>query len=392
MKNHLYIKLFVTILLILVTAVLPNAQAASKKDILKQREGLKEIQDEVEDSRNKLSTLKKEEHNVQKKISKFDQRIESNKKVVKRLNNELNSLQRSVKKAETKLDELQVSLDRSTRRYLGNIRQFYFTTKEVAETGWLDPNEETKQERRIVLLSSFASYESENLTTVSNFLDQTVDQRNQLKGESSKVRKLRQTKETATSLERSKKSRQQKELEKLRRKKTEESDRLITLEQAAREMEMILVRLEKERRKRGVRKRSDEPSFFASLKGRLGSPFKGQITVPFGKSVDKTTNLKSFSPGLSIQGKAGEPVYSVAAGSVAYVGDLRGYGNFVIIDHDGIHFTTYAGVAQAEVLSGEMVASGTKLGKAGPDGLIKFELRKGREPLDPIKWISLDAF
>ena len=108
--------------------------------------------------------------------------------------------------------------------------------------------------------------------------------------------------------------------------------------------------------------------------------------------MDKTTKLKSFSPGISIQGRAGQPVYSIAAGSVAYVGDLRGYGNFVIIDHDGIYFTTYAGIVRAEVVSGELLAGGTKLGEAGPDGLIKFELRKGREPLDPIKWISIDAF
>lgn len=380
------------ILLILLSAFISPLQAASKKDILKQRQGLNEIQKEVEDSRNKLNLLKKEESAVHRKISKFDQRIESNKKVVRRLNNELNLLQKNVRNAQEKLENLQLMLNRAIKRYLGNIRQFYFTTRQLTETGWLDPNKETNLERRITLLSAFASYEADNLTKVSDFLNQTIEQKKQLKGERSKVRRLKQSKETATSLERSKKSRQQKELQKLRRKKTEESDRLITLEQAAREMEMILVRLEKERRKRGVRRRSDEPSFFAGLKGQLRSPFSGQITVQFGKAVDKTTNLKSFSPGISIQGKAGQPVYSIAAGSVAYVGDLRGYGNFVIIDHDGIYFTTYAGIARAEVLSGELVAGGTKLGEAGPDGLIKFELRKGREPLDPIKWISIDAF
>jgi len=380
------------ILLLLLSAFISPLQAASKKDILKQRQGLNEIQKEVEDSRNKLNLLKKEESAVHRKISKFDQRIESNKKVVRRLNNELNLLQKNVRNAQKKLENLQVMLNRDIKRYLGNIRQFYFTTRQLKDTGWLDPNKETNLERRITLLSAFASYEADNLTKVSDFLNQTIEQKKQLKGERSKVRRLKQSKETATSLERSKKSRQQKELQKLRRKKTEESDRLITLEQAAREMEMILVRLEKERRQRGVRKRSDEPSFFASLKGQLRSPFSGEITVQFGKSVDKTTNLKSFSPGISIQGRAGQPVYSIAAGSVAYVGDLRGYGNFVIIDHDGIYFTTYAGIASAEVLSGELLAGGTKLGEAGPEGLIKFELRKGREPLDPIEWISIDAF
>ena len=380
------------ILLLLLSAFISPLQAASKKDILKQRKGLNETQKEVENSRKKLNLLKKEESAVHRKISKFDQRIESNKKVVRRLNNELNLLQKNVRNAQKKLENLQVMLNRDIKRYLGNIRQFYFTTRQLTDTGWLDPNKETNLERRITLLSAFDSYEADNLNKVSDFLNQTIEQKKQLKGERSKVRRLKQSKETATSLERSKKSRQQKELQKLRRKKTEESDRLITLEQAAREMEMILVRLEKARRQRGVRRRSDEPSFFASLKGQLRSPFRGEITVQFGKSVDKTTNLKSFSPGISIQGKAGQPVYSIAAGSVAYVGDLRGYGNFVIIDHDGIYFTTYAGIARAEVLSGELVAGGTKLGEAGPDGLIKFELRKGREPLDPIEWISIDAF
>ena len=380
------------ILLLLLSAFISPLQAASKKDILKQRQGLNEIQKEVEDSRNKLNLLKKEESAVHRKISKFDQRIESNKKVVRRLNNELNLLQKNVRNAQKKLENLQVMLNRDIKRYLGNIRQFYFTTRQLTDTGWLDPNKETNLERRITLLSAFASYEADNLTKVSDFLNQTIEQKKQLKGERSKVRRLKQSKETATSLERSKKSRQQKELQKLRRNKTEESDRLITLEQAAREMETILVRLEKERRKRGLRRRSDELSFFASLKGQLRSPFSGEITVQFGKSVDKTTNLKAFSPGISIQGRAGQPVYSIAAGSVDYVGDLRGYGNFVIIDHDGIYFTTYAGIVRAEVVSGELLAGGTKLGEAGPDGLIKFELRKGREPLDPIKWISIDAF
>ena len=32
------------------------------------------------------------------------------------------------------------------------------------------------------------------------------------------------------------------------------------------------------------------------------------------------------------------------------------------------------------------------LGDAGEDGILKFELRKGREPLDPIKWIKFDSF
>ena len=175
------------LLLILLSAFVSPLQAASKKNILKQRQGLKEIQKEVEDSRNKLNLLKKEETAVHRKISKFDQRIESNKKVVRRLNNELNVLQENVRNAQKKLENLQVMLDRAIKRYLGNIRQFYFTTREFTETGWLDPNKETNLERRIVLLSAFASYESDNLAKVSDFLNQTIEQKKQAAKRTSKT-------------------------------------------------------------------------------------------------------------------------------------------------------------------------------------------------------------
>ncbi len=189
-----------------------------------------------------------------------------------------------------------------------------------------------------------------------------------------------------------KKEKEQKELEKLRRKKTQESDRLVTLEQAAREMEMILVRLEQARQEQGTRINGEAPSFFVNMKGRLRFPYLGKIVSSFGDSIDKVTKLKSFSPGIEIMGVPGDGVFAVAAGSIAYVGELRGYGNFVIIDHDGQYFTTYAGLEKPLVIVGELVAGGMKIGSSNVEGLVRFELRKGREPLDPIQWISIDAF
>ena len=366
--------------------------ADSKKDILKQRQDLEQIQKEVEDSRKKLSNLKGQESDLQKKVLDFDQRIESNKKVVGRLNSELKELQDNIKKSERELDKTQELYDHTTARYLGNIRQFYTSTKPGGQVVSFNPSEEFELERRITLLTALASYESVTINKASDYLSQTIDSREKLVGEKKKVSKLKQTKETSTALEQNKKEKGQKELDKLRRKKTQESDRLLTLEQAAREMEMILVRLEQARQEQGGRRTSSEPSFFVNMKGRLQSPFQGQIVKSFGSSVDQLTKLKSFSPGIDIKGAPGGRVNSVAAGSVAYVGDLRGYGNFVIIDHDGQYFTTYAGLEQGLVIVGELVASGMKIGSAAEGGLVRFELRRGREPLDPVQWISIDSF
>jgi septal ring factor EnvC (AmiA/AmiB activator) len=101
--------------------------------------------------------------------------------------------------------------------------------------------------------------------------------------------------------------------------------------------------------------------------------------------------LKSFSPGITIKGKAHAPVYAVAAGTVAYSGNLRGYGNFVIISHDDQYYSTYAGLAEVLVSENQFVSSRAKLGSSGQDGVVKFEIRDGREPLDPVKWIDLES-
>ncbi len=382
----------IIIIPLVLAALAPPLQADTRKDILDQKQELEQIQKEVEDSRKKLETLKGQESGLQKKVSEFDQRIESNKKVVGRLNSELKQLQDDIKASEAELDNTQEQYDLSILRYLGNIRQFYMSARPNVEIIPLDPNREVELERRIALLAALANYEAGTITRASEYLAQTIDSREKLLGEKKKVTRLKQTKETSTALERSKKEKQQKELDKLRRKKTQEADRLVTLEQAAREMEMILVRLEKARQDQFGRRSSDEPSFFVNLKGRLRTPFAGEIALSFGASIDKLTKLKSFSPGIGIKGIPRGPVYSVAAGSVAYVGDLRGYGNFVIIDHDGQYFTTYAGLEQTLVIVGELVATGMKIGSATGEGLVRFELRKGREPLDPIEWIAIDAF
>jgi len=108
--------------------------------------------------------------------------------------------------------------------------------------------------------------------------------------------------------------------------------------------------------------------------------------------VDRTTNLKSFSPGITIQSKPDYNVRVVASGTVAYAGNLRGYGNFIIINHDDEYYTTYAGLGKTSAVSGAYLPAGTMIGKVGEDGQFRFELRRGNEPLDPVKWIKIDSY
>ncbi|MFQ6008431.1 MAG: murein hydrolase activator EnvC family protein [Candidatus Zixiibacteriota bacterium] len=371
------------------------AISADKEDaFLDQKKELEQIQKEVEDRQRKLDSLKQVELQVQKKVSEYDQRIASNRKLIGRLNRQLSQLKKNIAETERLLEANERNLDRLRRRFLGNIRQFYLAAKNPHQVISEDPNEELELIRQIIYLTTLASFESGNVAQAKRYLVQTQDQLAHLTGEKKEVYRLKKKKETATTLAESKQRQEQKALEQLRRKKSEEADRILTLQLAAKEMERIIAQLEKERRQRAFsdRGRQSIPSAFALQKGQLISPFKGKVVVSFGHAEDPITKLKSFSPGITIKGKAGGGIVAVADGTVVYAGHLRGYGNFVIINHDDQYYTTYSGLEKMLVKTNEYVWAGMTLGLAGADGLVKFELRRGREPLDPVEWISIDSF
>lgn len=98
--------------------------------------------------------------------------------------------------------------------------------------------------------------------------------------------------------------------------------------------------------------------------------------------------------GVNIAAEGGSPVWAVADGQVVYVkNDMRGYGNLVLIKHSGDRYTSYAHLDRISVKKSEKVAQGEVVGYVGNTGNVKnpqlfFALHKGKEPVDPQKYLS----
>lgn len=364
-----------------------------KKDIINQQKEMQKIQNEIKNNNKKLDSLKTIEIKLQKQLSDSDQKISTNKKVISKLNSELQQLKKNISSTEDLIDKYQVELTLKRRRYLGNIRQFYMIAHKDINLFSEDPNEELRLNRQIRYLTSISKFESGNIRLATQYLEETTNKKNQLSGESKKISKLKQKKETSTSLAVTQKRKLDRNLAQVKRKKGQAADQILMLEQAAKEMENIISRLQNELEKKAAKSIDfNSPTFFTALKGQLLSPYLGKIVESFGYKVDKVTNLKSFTPGITIEGKANQNVLAVASGTIAYVGELRGYGNFIIINHDDRHYTTYAGLGQTYVAAGEYVLAGKTIANTDSNGKVKFELREGTKPLDPVEWIKIDAF
>lgn len=378
-----------TIFLIVCIPVGTLVAKNQKEKVFDQRKELEQIQKEVEQGQWRLDSLKQEESGVQKNVAEYDQKIVSNRKVIQRLNRKLSTIKKDIGSATDQLTQSRDHYQQSRRRFLAGVRRFYLVAHSPTATTSEEPNQELELNRRVVYLTAMAGFEAGNVAAASAYLDESIDQLDDFTGQKKRVSGLKHKKETATALEKSRKEREQKKLLTLRRRKAEEADHLLMLHQAAEEMEGIIARLEQQRRL--PTSRPATPGLFASMKGQLLPPVRGKIVETFGSKVHPVTHLKSFSPGVTIKAAAGRPVTAVAAGTVAYIGHLRGYGKFVILDHGDQYYSTYAGLDRVSVSVGRYMHAGDQLAEAASDGRVKIELREGREPLDPVKWIRFDA-
>ncbi len=98
--------------------------------------------------------------------------------------------------------------------------------------------------------------------------------------------------------------------------------------------------------------------------------------------------------GINIAVPEGAGVRAADSGVVAYAGnELKGYGNLVLIRHQGGWVTAYAHNKELIVKRGETVKRGDMIARAGRTGSVEspqlhFEIRKGATAVDPIKYLT----
>ncbi len=131
---------------------------------------------------------------------------------------------------------------------------------------------------------------------------------------------------------------------------------------------------------------------FASQKGRMSLPVRGEIIESFGKHKHPEFNSYTFSNGMSISANIGTEIHSIYDGSVIFADYLKGYGNMVIVDHGGGYISLYAHASRilkrvgSEVSRNEAVATVGDM-DSGRGPMLYFEIRHQKKPVDPAGWV-----
>lgn len=98
--------------------------------------------------------------------------------------------------------------------------------------------------------------------------------------------------------------------------------------------------------------------------------------------------------GIDISAPAGTKIRAAANGKVAFAGRLGGYGNVVILRHDGDFFTTYAHNTKNGAKKGDNIKQGQIIAYVGKTGRASgphchFEIRDGQKARNPLFFLPV---
>ncbi len=159
------------------------------------------------------------------------------------------------------------------------------------------------------------------------------------------------------------------------------------LEEASDNLEALLGRLEE--RREDVRYAG---TAFGGRMGKLMWPCEGEVVSGFGVETHPRFGTIIRNNGINIRALPGSKVRTVATGTVSFAGALSGFGNGIVISHGDGFYTLYGHLESLLVGAGYDVNEGDAIGFIGetstPEGaVLHFEIRQGKEPLDPARWL-----
>lgn len=118
------------------------------------------------------------------------------------------------------------------------------------------------------------------------------------------------------------------------------------------------------------------------------------ISSRYGHRRDPIRRRYALHAGLDLAGRSGTPILATAEGTILRAGRAGPYGNLVEIDHGNGIYTRYAHLRSVNVVPGEVVAVGQKVGLMGTTGRstgthLHYEIRIDGGHVDPLPFIQV---
>lgn len=269
----------------------------------------------------------------------------------------------------------------------GELRAAYFNGREEQLKLLLNQQDPASFGRMLTYYGYFSRARAERIHDISDQLEHLALLRERISGETARLQDLEvRQKREVTSLQAAQDSRAR-TVASINQEIKVKGGELKRLQSQARSLEKLISDLRKALQSTPVAKQAP----FEPLRGKLPWPVQqGQVLARFGQPR-AGGSLKW--QGMLIGTERGSRVRAPYAGRVVYADWLPGMGLMLVIDHGGGYMSLYGHNQELFRKVGDSVASGDVIGSVGDSGghntpALYFEVRRGREPVDPENWLQ----
>jgi len=395
---NLVVKLLIILLLSFPICGYPQIEDIDD-DIQFHSKELDQLRQEIQDFQNRIKRTSAQEKSTSERLSEIDQEISLVRNLLYRLKKEEKVKQKAIEKTESDIEEKQREYQQLQNRYARRVVDVY----KKGRLSDLDILLDSESWRQAIYRSKYLKIISEYDRALGQQIESTVQgiltQRSILEKELLDMKKIDRERSIRKDwLERRKRG-WNRELSQLKRNRQEYSKAIQEREEAAKELESIIAKLERDKvarlAKLEQRRREEQlptSADFSALKGKLPWPIQGKVISHFGSQRNPTLKTVTENTGIDIQGTAGRQVQAVYDGIVTTITYIRGYGNTIIIDHGNGFYTVYTHVIDMEVEENDYVKARDTIAYVGDSGSLEgvklhFEIWGNRKKLNPEIWL-----
>lgn len=376
------------------TAAASKAPSQTEIEIDAQKRELESLRRQLGERRETAKQLKGREKNLLGQLRETEKNLQLTQRYLNALEKRRRAVASDLGYATTELARTSVQLESDRRRLAWRLREIYKRGRNQDLEYVLSARSFGDLVSRAYYLARVAQEDRNQVLLTTARRTQVEDNKSRLEERKRELDRLR----AETDRERKALSQLTSErrtlLRKIRSDAKSNEQAAQELERASRRIRGLIDTLEKRRLAAERGAPGVEPPLlgdFGRNRGRLPWPVNGQVARSFGNQKHPRFGTTTFNSGIDIAASFGTPINAVAKGRVEYVNWLEGYGKCAIINHGGGFYTLYAHASEITVTVGKDVAAGETIGRVGDTGstigtALHFEIRKGREALNPLEW------
>lgn len=393
-------KIFSTLILILIFILFTiffsysNSNGDYSQKINEEKQRLKKIEQRIKSIKDEINNLQKKESGYLETLHKIEKLLQDTGKELQTIERDLELAQKEIKQGEDELIFEKRTLKEKTKLLENRLRVIY----KHRLTGYLEIlfNSESFSDflTRFRYIKNILSLDAKVINDIRQQMKKIEDNKMNLENREEILsllkREVEKGKENIEFSIRAKKS----IINKINSQKEAYLKSLKELEQSSLEIKNIIERIYKQQEEDSKKtSRKEVPTItLKPKKGILALPIQGKLISGYGRQKNIEFNTYTFNSGIDISAPLGQVVRAASSGEVIYTGNIKGYGQIIIIDHGGRITTLYAHLSKILIYIGDKVKKEQVIGQVGDSGGVSstrlhFEVRVEGKPTDPMNWL-----